>query len=299
VWLKAEPGQASAYTCRVGCCPGEYWNTSAHVARPVHLLLSPQVLTTVRKFRDDLTAFPPDHLVCVPLVLDTLHSRVGGWVLGRSTGNTDIPLLCAGNGSHLCGERCRFQKPKGVLAASSAQEALSQAKHHPVFHDTPIMPFPLQVMQRLRSAPPLRRKIAELCVSLSTAYVRAARTADGRDLRYAVTPASWSTMLGAALVRWLKTIEVYVGCSCCATTVLAPLTTVRPQAPLSDQLLLRNYCCLCCSTCSWPPSCSPSTCWLHAWCTPRWGLSRRAHGSSIHSQTVASPVVLNEGCRQV
>lgn len=27
-------------------------------------------------FRTDLTAYPPDYFVCVPLVLDTLHSKV-------------------------------------------------------------------------------------------------------------------------------------------------------------------------------------------------------------------------------
>ena len=32
--------------------------------------------TNIRRLRDDLVAHPPDHLVCVPLVLDTLHARV-------------------------------------------------------------------------------------------------------------------------------------------------------------------------------------------------------------------------------
>jgi len=35
-----------------------------------------QVYTSIRRFKEDLTAFPPDHLVCVPLVLDTLRTRV-------------------------------------------------------------------------------------------------------------------------------------------------------------------------------------------------------------------------------
>ncbi|KAG2449926.1 hypothetical protein HYH02_000030 [Chlamydomonas schloesseri] len=35
-----------------------------------------QVYTNIRRLRDDLVAHPPDHLVCVPLVLDTLHTRV-------------------------------------------------------------------------------------------------------------------------------------------------------------------------------------------------------------------------------
>ena len=37
-----------------------------------------EVFSNIRKFRDDLTAYPPDHFVCVPLVLDTLHNKVGG-----------------------------------------------------------------------------------------------------------------------------------------------------------------------------------------------------------------------------
>ncbi|GFR52124.1 hypothetical protein Agub_g14639 [Astrephomene gubernaculifera] len=35
-----------------------------------------QVYTNIRRLRDDLSSYPPDHFVCVPLVLDTLHSRV-------------------------------------------------------------------------------------------------------------------------------------------------------------------------------------------------------------------------------
>lgn len=35
-----------------------------------------QVYTTIKHFRDDLTKYPPSYFVCVPLVLDTLHSRV-------------------------------------------------------------------------------------------------------------------------------------------------------------------------------------------------------------------------------
>lgn len=35
-----------------------------------------QVITNIRKFKDDLTAYPPDHFVCVPLVLDTLYNKV-------------------------------------------------------------------------------------------------------------------------------------------------------------------------------------------------------------------------------
>ena len=35
-----------------------------------------QVYSNIKKFRDDLLVHPPHFFVCVPLVLDTLHSRV-------------------------------------------------------------------------------------------------------------------------------------------------------------------------------------------------------------------------------
>eukprot|EP00877_Chromochloris_zofingiensis_P004131 jgi/Chrzof1/13719/Cz08g09130.t1 len=34
-----------------------------------------EVFTNIRKFRDDLGRYPPDHFVCVPLVLDTLYNK--------------------------------------------------------------------------------------------------------------------------------------------------------------------------------------------------------------------------------
>lgn len=42
-----------------------------------------QVFSNTRRLRDDLQASPPDHFVCVPLVLDALHARVLG-VLRRA-----------------------------------------------------------------------------------------------------------------------------------------------------------------------------------------------------------------------
>jgi len=36
-----------------------------------------EVFTSLRHFKDDLIAHPPDHFVCVPLVLDTLYNKVG------------------------------------------------------------------------------------------------------------------------------------------------------------------------------------------------------------------------------
>jgi long-chain acyl-CoA synthetase len=37
------------------------------------------VHTSIRRVRDDLPALKPDHLVAVPLLLDTLHARVSVW----------------------------------------------------------------------------------------------------------------------------------------------------------------------------------------------------------------------------
>ena len=35
-----------------------------------------QVYTNIRRFKEDLTAYPPHFFICVPLVLDTLYTRV-------------------------------------------------------------------------------------------------------------------------------------------------------------------------------------------------------------------------------
>ncbi|EFN50517.1 hypothetical protein CHLNCDRAFT_139443, partial [Chlorella variabilis] len=46
-----------------------------------------QVYSNIRKFREDLTAHPPDYFVCVPLVLDTLHGK------GESGPSIGLPIL--------------------------------------------------------------------------------------------------------------------------------------------------------------------------------------------------------------
>ena len=35
-----------------------------------------QVYTNIRRFKEDLTRYPPHFFLCVPLVLDTLYNRV-------------------------------------------------------------------------------------------------------------------------------------------------------------------------------------------------------------------------------
>ncbi len=52
------------------------------------------VYTTLRKFKDDLQTYPPDHLVCVPLVLDTLYSRVGA-ASKAHTPHTEVTRIAA------------------------------------------------------------------------------------------------------------------------------------------------------------------------------------------------------------
>lgn len=77
------------------------------------------VYSNIRKFRDDLTAYPPDHFVCVPLVLATLYDKV---------------------------------------------------------------------MVKFKAESALRRSIITALLAASVAYVRARRTVQGMDLRWATTP---------------------------------------------------------------------------------------------------------------
>ena len=46
-----------------------------------------QVYTNIRRFREDLTKFPPQFFVCVPLVIDTLQTKVGACWTKLSTGS--------------------------------------------------------------------------------------------------------------------------------------------------------------------------------------------------------------------
>jgi hypothetical protein len=43
---------------------------------PVGAVRGAQVYTNIRRFKEDLTAYPPHFFICVPLVLDTLYNRV-------------------------------------------------------------------------------------------------------------------------------------------------------------------------------------------------------------------------------
>lgn len=50
---------------------------SAHTYSLTGCYTRPQITPLQFKFRDDLTSHPPDHFVCVPLVLETLYNKVG------------------------------------------------------------------------------------------------------------------------------------------------------------------------------------------------------------------------------
>lgn len=95
-----------------------------------------QVYSSIRKLRDDLPLYQPDHFVCVPLVLDTLHARI---------------------------------------------------------------------MQRLRSATPLRAAVATALLGAGIAYVRARRVVDGVALQFALpgSQRSWAQLAAAALMSVL------------------------------------------------------------------------------------------------
>ncbi|KAF5840693.1 hypothetical protein DUNSADRAFT_15788 [Dunaliella salina] len=62
---------------------------------------------------------------------------------------------------------------------------------------------PPQVMQRMRSAPPLRQKIVGLFLAISTSYIKARRVVQGMDLKYALNPRPLPTLLGAYLLSAL------------------------------------------------------------------------------------------------
>jgi len=44
----------------------------------VHSNAGHVVFSNIRKFASDLSSVLPDHMVCVPLILDTLQAKVGG-----------------------------------------------------------------------------------------------------------------------------------------------------------------------------------------------------------------------------
>ena len=42
-----------------------------------------QVYTNIRRFKEDLTRYPPHFFICVPLVLDTLYNRVPPFIFSK------------------------------------------------------------------------------------------------------------------------------------------------------------------------------------------------------------------------
>lgn len=76
-----------------------------------------EVFTSLRHFRDDLVRHPPDHFVCVPLVLDTLYNKVGGCGRGDWAGGGSLPLGTGG--------RDWVEKGETNLCAVPVEEDLS------------------------------------------------------------------------------------------------------------------------------------------------------------------------------
>lgn len=62
-----------------------------------------EVFSSLRTFRDDLAAYPPDHFVCVPLVLDSLHSKVMAKLKAEATGakGAIVAALLAASAAHV------------------------------------------------------------------------------------------------------------------------------------------------------------------------------------------------------
>ncbi|GLI62125.1 hypothetical protein VaNZ11_004661 [Volvox africanus] len=76
-----------------------------------------QVYTNIRRLRDDLTAFTPDHFVCVPLVLDTLHTRVQQRL-------SAAPRHRAAIASALLAAGVAFVQARRIMMGLSVQQAL-------------------------------------------------------------------------------------------------------------------------------------------------------------------------------
>jgi long-chain acyl-CoA synthetase len=53
-----------------------------------------EVFSSIRSFAKDLTAYPPDHFICVPLVLDTLYNKVGHTHTARAAAADRCPSTC-------------------------------------------------------------------------------------------------------------------------------------------------------------------------------------------------------------
>ena len=52
-----------------------------------------QVYTNIRRFKEDLTRYPPHFFICVPLVLDTLYNRVTPFAFSRGLVPWDMAVL--------------------------------------------------------------------------------------------------------------------------------------------------------------------------------------------------------------
>ena len=146
-----------------------------------------QVFSSIRHFRDDLTRHPPDYFICVPLVLDTLHSRVRGWAGGRQAGGR------VGPAPHrvLWWRSLAAQQPRACVLTLQSR-------------------MPAQVEATLKKASAVRRTLALGLLAAAAAYVWARRVVDGVALQYAVQPRpllalvqAWLALAALTPLNWL------------------------------------------------------------------------------------------------
>ena len=123
-----------------------------------------QVYTTIRNFKEDLTRYPPNHFVCVPLVLDTLYNRA------RLFSLRPAPLHQQSAMRHCC-KFCPCQRA-----------------------------FNTQVQAQIKKGSKVKKALAGFFLSASTAFVRARRVVDGVALKYARQPRPLLALLWAAMV---------------------------------------------------------------------------------------------------
>lgn len=77
-----------------------------------HSKASTVIFSNIRRFASDLTSVSPDHMVCVPLVLDTLYSRVGAFCRDVSNSFMCADCICEDSQRHAMCMRGSFSNRK-------------------------------------------------------------------------------------------------------------------------------------------------------------------------------------------
>ena len=143
-----------------------------------------QVYTNIRKFKEDLSLYPPHHFVCVPLVLDTLYGRVSS---PRKTSARYHSL----QGMQILW-RCCFIPCSSPRFLQASMFALLEARNN--------IRARLQVQAQIKKGSAVKRALARLFFAAGTAYVRARRIVEGVALQYAHRAPSMPRVMLAAFV---------------------------------------------------------------------------------------------------